>query len=196
MAERVEYSSESNEWYTPEPIIDRVRATLGSIELDPASCPPAQETVQANRYFGVGGEVGDGLSVEWHANTLFVNPPYGFDENHRSNTKKWTEYLFDQWAKGNIGEAVLLTYAHPSRQWFYPFWNFPIAFLYKRIKFNRSDGSQGTSPPHCNAITYLPDGTDPTFSTFYEAWNEIGHIVDPTRQGGRIPQDYQTRDFL
>ena len=189
-------SSKSNEWYTPDHVIDRVRDTLGTIELDPASCPDANAVVGADRFFGRGGGVEDGLSVPWEADTLFTNPPYGVDENHKSNVWKWSTYLFDQWQKGNVDSAILLTFAHPSRQWFYPFWNFPICFLWKRIKFRRSDGSKGSSPPHCNAITYLPGKDDADFSMFYDAWQDAGHIVDPIKQGNRSIGDYTTRDFL
>ena len=196
MANSVLQSSETNEWYTPQYIIDRVESTLGGIELDPASCQKAQQTVQADRYFGRGGEVEDGLSVDWRADTLFTNPPYGRDENFRSNVTKWSEYLFDQWVAGHVNSAILLTFAHPSRQWFYPFWNFPVCFLYKRIKFERSDGSTGNSPPHCNAITYLPPKGTEDFDRFYQTWQEHGQIFDPVKQGKRSFEDYQLREFL
>jgi hypothetical protein len=39
------------EWYTPPEYLDRVRAMLGDIDLDPASSEIAQETVKAKHYF-------------------------------------------------------------------------------------------------------------------------------------------------
>ena len=38
------------EWYTPSRILDAARETLGSIDLDPASCAAAQARVQARRF--------------------------------------------------------------------------------------------------------------------------------------------------
>ena len=38
------HSSASQEWYTPAPILERVRAVLGPIDLDPASCEEANPT--------------------------------------------------------------------------------------------------------------------------------------------------------
>jgi hypothetical protein len=37
------------EWYTPAYCLEFVRAVLGTIDLDPASCVLAQKTVQAKR---------------------------------------------------------------------------------------------------------------------------------------------------
>lgn len=66
--------STSNEWYTPVGIIERVRSFYkGHIDLDPASCPLAQETVQAKQYFT---KQDDGRSKLWHGN-VWCNPPYG-----------------------------------------------------------------------------------------------------------------------
>jgi hypothetical protein len=44
----VRHSSESNEHFTPSYIVEAARATLGgTIDLDPASSPRANEIVQA-----------------------------------------------------------------------------------------------------------------------------------------------------
>ncbi len=64
-------SSESNEWWTPEPYIEAARSVLGGIDLDPASCAQANETVQAARYCGVAD---DGLKQEWKGR-VWLNPP-------------------------------------------------------------------------------------------------------------------------
>lgn len=41
------FSSRSEEYYTPAPIVEAAREVLGGIDLDPASCDMAQETVRA-----------------------------------------------------------------------------------------------------------------------------------------------------
>ncbi len=53
-------------------ILEDVRAVLGQIDLDPASCEFAQKRVKAKRYFT---KQDDGLQQRWFGN-VFLNPPY------------------------------------------------------------------------------------------------------------------------
>jgi hypothetical protein len=56
---------------TPPDFVQQVVSVLGEIELDP--CGHRKSFVPATRqYF----EEDDGLSQEWKAKTVFVNPPY------------------------------------------------------------------------------------------------------------------------
>lgn len=81
------HSSESNEHYTPAPIVEAARRTMGSIDLDPASCARANETVKAACFFDVEA---NGFRRSWHArregdhvalsrpSNVFLNPPGGW----------------------------------------------------------------------------------------------------------------------
>lgn len=62
----------SDEWYTPSPFIEAARATMTSIDVDPASCALANETVRATQFFT---SVDDGLKQRWHGN-VWLNPPF------------------------------------------------------------------------------------------------------------------------
>ena len=53
---------DGDEWYTPGDIIERARAVLGEIDLDPASNAHAQKTVRAKRFYT---KDDDGLSKPW-----------------------------------------------------------------------------------------------------------------------------------
>ena len=46
-------SSQSCEYYTPKKYIQAARTVLGGIDLDPASCAVADETVRTRRYYTI-----------------------------------------------------------------------------------------------------------------------------------------------
>jgi hypothetical protein len=77
-----------NEWYTPDAILALVRAVLGTIDVDPASCDVAQARVQARTYYTLAD---DGLRQEWHGK-IFLNPPYTSGEIPRLFTNCWTNW--------------------------------------------------------------------------------------------------------
>ena len=58
----IQHSSRSDLWYTPASIIDRVRDTLGGIDLDPASDAYGNSRVMASSFIN---EEQDGLTLSW-----------------------------------------------------------------------------------------------------------------------------------
>lgn len=60
------------EWYTPSGVIEAARRTMGSIDLDPASCFTANLTVKATTYYT---KEDSGLLKEWRGN-VWLNPPF------------------------------------------------------------------------------------------------------------------------
>ena len=77
-------SGHSDDWWTPPPIIDAARASMGGIDLDPASCSEANETVAAARWIG---PPDDGLSRAW-GGKVWVNPPF-------SQGARWVRHVLD-----------------------------------------------------------------------------------------------------
>lgn len=157
--------SDNNEWYTPEQYIKAVWEVMGGIDLDPASHPIANKTVQATQIFMAND---GGLSKEWPGR-VFLNPPYGFSDNgNESNQSRWSHYLIEQYQKGKTTEAILLVNAVPSNKWFAPLWDYVICFTDHRIRFYDKLGELGT-PTHSNCFVYLgkKEGLfDETFSQF------------------------------
>lgn len=163
-------SSATNEWYTPPEYVEAARALMGGIDLDPASCATANETVQAERFFTAKD---DGLSQEW-AGRVWMNPPYG-KEDGKSNQGRWTARLIEQYEACAIDQAVFLVNATTDRAWFKPLWSYPICFVDQRIQFLDPNGNRQTSPTHGNALVYL----GPRIDRFVEIFSQFGQVVVP-----------------
>src|SRR5260221_7395603 len=83
----------SNEWFTPSRYIEAARLVMGSIDLDPASCSEANQTVKAKRYYSIDD---NGLEQPWYGN-IWLNPPYGRSANYvDSNIGLFTKKLLDE----------------------------------------------------------------------------------------------------
>jgi hypothetical protein len=132
------HSSESAEHYTPEDIVESARISLGSIDLDPASCEEANRVIQASTYFT---REDNGYRREW-VGRVFLNPPGGLSDNlervvkpkcrelgtcglpgtddggdgHKhegveSNQKKWWFKLSREWWAGRTSSAVFVMFS-------------------------------------------------------------------------------------
>lgn len=134
-----QHSSETNEHYTPEWLVNAAREALdGTIDLDPASCPLAQSVVKAYSAFGTapgpaeGYYETDGLHREWRGNVI-LNPPGGrldpetlepFRSGRvKANGKKcsaadgiasaavWFGKLWGEWNAGRVHSAIFICFS-------------------------------------------------------------------------------------
>lgn len=105
----VTFNSGNNEWYTPEKYIELARQVLGVIDLDPASCELANETVKAERFYS---EQDNGLTKEW-TGRVWMNPPYGSDL-----IGQFTEKFTEEYNAGNITEGIVLVNNATETAWF------------------------------------------------------------------------------
>lgn len=158
----------SFEWYTPKQYVEAARLLMAGIDLDPASCDLANQTVKARKFYTLET---DGMNNPWHG-SVFLNPPYGLDENGDSIVETWVNRLIDEYECGNVREAVLLVNATTERKWFKALWAYPICFTDHRICFYNGDGHQ-KQPTQGNAFVYF--GKHPL--TFAEAFRSFGTIV-------------------
>lgn len=124
-------SGKSNEWYTPAKYIEAAREVMGEIDLDPASCALANETVKAKSYYT---EQDDGLTQEW-GGYVWLNPPFS---NH--GQQRWSGRLLDEYRHyGNVKQAILLVTANTEVTWFQPLFDYPICFVRLRLNYQSPD---------------------------------------------------------
>lgn len=85
------------DFYTNRILVEAARATMGGIDLDPASCRLANSVVRADRYYSA---LQDGLTMKWDGR-IWLNPPFnqwGF----------WSEKLITELNSGRITQACVL----------------------------------------------------------------------------------------
>jgi hypothetical protein len=132
------HSSASTEHYTPQAIVDAATRTLGSIDLDPASCELANTIVQATSFFS---EKDNGFRKAWLSrggalSNVFLNPPGGKSDNQErrvlpkceqtgacglpiphkhegteSGQKKWWFKLAQEFEIGNVESAIFIGFS-------------------------------------------------------------------------------------
>lgn len=184
----IQHSKKSVEHYGPPHLMDRVRAVMGGIDLDPASCAQANAIVQATTYYSE-----NGLEKPWHGR-VYLNPPGGetvYNGRTVNQAALWWATLALRYESGDVTEAFftvfnleLFRYAqrytvpHPL--------DYPVCFPKERLDFWKPgpDGvavPQG-SPGHPNAIVYLPPrkyGAWQFPATFIGAFQDMGKVVLP-----------------
>jgi ParB family transcriptional regulator, chromosome partitioning protein len=174
----------SNEWYTPSRYIEAARAVMGGvIDLDPASCALANETVKATRYFT---KDDDGLSQAWSGN-VWLNPPYGKIPAHtnegRSYIGLFVQKLMQEYRQGNVSQAVALVTAQTDAAWFAHFWHHLLCLPDHKIRFWLPYGTTSPSRHGCSTAAHM-FGTvfvylGPNTSKFVEHFSEFGPVITP-----------------
>jgi hypothetical protein len=107
-ATRLPYSGD-NEWHTKAEILDPVRAVLGEIDLDPASCEVAQARVQARTFYTLED---NGLHQSWHGR-VYLNPPYG-----KHDCAPFIGKLCEELDVQHTTEAILVVNNATETDWF------------------------------------------------------------------------------
>lgn len=122
----VHFSSQSNEWYTPQDFFDSLDREF-HFTLDVAA---TVENTKCSRFFTMSD---DGLSQSWDNEIVWCNPPYGRE------IKKWVKKASE--AKGGV--VVMLIPARTDTSYFhdYIYGKAEVRFIRGRLKFGGSTNS-------------------------------------------------------
>jgi phage N-6-adenine-methyltransferase len=149
------------EWYTPKEIIEAARKTMGSIDLDAASCELANETIMATKYFT---EKDDALLQEWRGN-VWLNPPYARGIIDKFSTKAIQE-LF------NITQLTMIVNNATETNWLQNLVEEcnALCLVRGRVKFWNMDENRTGSPLQGQVVLYFGDNQ----IKFIENFSEFG----------------------
>lgn len=165
-AQLINQTSGRVEYYTPAAIVDAARRTMGGIDLDPASSPAANATVQAGRIFTAAD---DGLAHAWFGR-VWMNHPFG-----RTTNRPWVSKLVREYRAGRVEQACAITFASTSEAWFQPLFRFPLAFLSPRTNYLLPNGQPLRGVTKGSVVVYL----GPNVAEFGRQFGQFGHIVVP-----------------
>lgn len=156
---------ESDEWGSPPRIVEPARATMGSIDCDPASNARAQKVIRAGVYYT---KKDDGLEHEWHGN-IWLNSPYSMPLIQLFTTAMLEEYLAKR-AK----QAVVLVNNATETKWFQSLIKrFPACIPEGRIGFLDRNGKEVDNNRSGQVLFYI----GPRVKRFIQCYADVGPVV-------------------
>lgn len=119
------FSSNSDEWRTPEKIFDKLNEEF-RFTLDPCA---THENNKCIRYYT---EEQDGLKSSWGGETVFCNPPY-------SNINQWVKKAYEESLKPGT-TVVMLIPARTDTKYFHDYilHRSEIRFIKGRLRFSNA----------------------------------------------------------
>ena len=169
-AKLINQDSGKTAYFTQPDIIEAARATMGRIDLDPASCAAANAIVKASRYFDA---MLDGLKQPWLGN-VWLNHPFS-----RQGNPLWIKKAVSEFESGHADQITCITFASTSEEWTEPLFNFPICFLRPRTNYLivGADGRlvETTDVTKGSMVTYMGQHVD----QFVAKFSKLGKVMLP-----------------
>jgi len=172
-ASLINQTSGKVEYYTPTSIVEAARRVMGSIDLDPASSPTANQAIKAKTFFT---EADDGLARLWFGR-VWMNHPFGRDRNRR-----WVDKLVAEYRAGLVVEACCITFASTSESWFRPLLEFPLCFLSPRTNYRLPNGAIMRGVTKGSVVAYLGDNVE----GFIASFAGLGRVMLPAPTSGNV----------
>jgi ParB family chromosome partitioning protein len=158
-------NSGDNEWYTPKEYIEAARQVLGSISLDPASNPLANDIVQAAHFYTAEDS---GLDKDWFG-TVWMNPPY-----ESGLIGQFAEKLCDYYACGRVISAIVLVNNATETRWFQSIAEQASAACFPKGRVKFWHPRKVAVPLQGQAILYL----GPNNKKFARAFSQFGFCME------------------
>lgn len=197
--QHINANSSDVEYFTPPPIIEAARLTMGGIDLDPASSSRANLSVRAAHIYTVED---DAMNCDWTCGRMWMNHPFGrFEEpcspcgpecprNFDAKGGKkphvchsftlygnqiWVRRFVNEFTSERVRQACSITFAATSEAWFQPLSNYPQCYLFPRTNYLLPDGSIKKGVTKGSVVTYL----GPNVDAFANAFHQLGKIKIP-----------------
>lgn len=163
----------SQSWRTPPKYVRAIKDFWGGrIGLDPCS----------NEYSIVHAEIEyqlpqtDGLSVDWDADTIFVNPPYGADRERETTIKNWLAKCVLAYEHGSEVIALVPVATNTGHWKKFVFGKATsICFLYDTLlRFLEKGTNMGKGAPMACCLIYWGERCE----QFYKSFIEYGAVVN------------------
>ena len=128
----VHFSSESNEWGTPQDLYNELDEQYG-FTLDPCA---TKENAKCDKYYT---KEDDGLLQDWRDEVVFMNPPYGRE------ISKWIEKAYTESLHGDCIVVCLIPSRTDTKYWHDFIFSkaHKIMFIKGRLKFS---GHKNSAP--------------------------------------------------
>ena len=158
-----------DEWYTPANVVEVCRASMGGIDLDPASNSHANQIVKATRFFTAED---NGLEQPW-TGRVFLNPPY----SPNAGKAEFIAKLADSYSAGDVTAACAILSNDTSALWFDPLRgrHDALCLIRGRVRFYKSNTDLTDSPGSGSSIVYL----GPDVARFAKAVSALGEVYVP-----------------
>ena len=181
-------NTSSQSWGTPQKYVDAVKKVFGGIiHLDP--CSNQFSIVHAKKEYLLPEK--DGLKESWDFSTIYVNPPYGIDQERSTRIRDWLARCADAHEKYSSEVIALVPVAANTSHWKrYVFTKaHAICFLYDtRLRFLENGRDTGMGAPMACSMIYWGDN----YNKFYNVFIEHGAVVDISNLiGEKVEKDRQ-----
>jgi len=164
---------QSQEWGTPKKYVDAIRLFFGGeIDLDP--CSNSFSIVRARTEYTLPAH--NGLRESWDFKTIYVNPPYGIDQESGTSIKQWLRRCEEAYRLYSSEVIALVPVATNTGHWKNSVYGKAnaVCFLHDtRVKFLENGQEGGKGAPMSCCLVYWGN----RFSDFSGHFKYLGAVV-------------------